>query len=230
MADLRALNRLLVWFSPAFPIGSFSFSHGLEWAVEAGDVHDRSSLAAWITALVEDGSGWTDAVLIASVHRLAARGVSARVLSRLDKLAELALALQPSSERRLESTMQGRAFLQAVETGWSSPLGRALLDADREIPLPLAVGAATGGQQLPLEETLIAYLTGFSSNLVSAAIRLAPIGQSDGLAVMRELEASIARAGQRAIARQAGRLGAGTFRSDVASMRHETQMTRLFRS
>jgi urease accessory protein len=230
MADPHTLSRLLVWFSPAFPIGSFSFSHGLEWAVETGDVHDRASLAAWLEWLVDDGSGWSDAALITTVHRVAARGACVRVMRRLNRLADLGMALQPSRERRLETAMQGRAFLNAVETGWPSPLGQALALNDREMPLPVAVGAMAATHGLPLESALVAYLTGFCSNLVSAAIRLAPIGQSDGLAVMRQLEEPITRTARRALARQAGRLGTGAFRSDVASMRHETQVTRLFRS
>jgi urease accessory protein len=221
------LSRLLVWFSPAFPIGAFSFSHGLEWAVEAGDVTDRESLQDWLAALVSHGSGWSDAVLFSVSHRAA----EAKDLKRLREAAELAVALQPSRERRLEATMQGDAFVKAVETAWENQ-GLAQLRAAVAPPhaLSVAAGAASAGAGIEREEAVQAFLTGFSQNLVSAAVRLAPIGQSDGLRVLAVLEPVIADAARRANRATLKDLGGLAFRSDIASMRHETQMTRLFRS
>jgi urease accessory protein len=222
-----SLSRLLTWFSPAFPIGAFSFSHGLEWAVEAGDVHDRESLREWLAALLKLGSGWTDAVLFAETHR----AVGAKSLKRLARVAELAVALQPSRERRLEATMQGDAFVKAVETGWPNP-GLALMREAASPPYALAVaaGAASAGAQIERTEALTAFVTGFCQNLVSAAVRLAPIGQSDGLAVMAALDPAIAATAGRAAKSRLADAGGLALRSDIASMRHETQMTRLFRS
>jgi urease accessory protein len=220
-------SRLLVWFSPAFPIGAFSFSHGLEWAVEAGDVHDRDSLAAWLGALVESGSGWTDAVLFAEAHRAAAASKN----RRLAAVNELAVALQPSKERRLEATMQGEAFVRAVETAWPNPgLDRLRAAAASPVALAVAAGAASAGADIPLPDAVEAFLTGFCQNLVSAAVRLAPIGQSDGLRVLAELETTIAASARRAGRATLSDLGGMALRSDIASMRHETQVTRLFRS
>jgi urease accessory protein len=222
-----AIARLLTWFSPAFPIGAFSFSHGLEWAVEAGDVHDRASLHRWIETLVLTGSGWSDAVLFANAHR----AVIACDKLLLAEAAELAVALQPSRERRLEATMQGDAFIRAVAAGWQND-GIALLQEAAEPPFALAIaaGAATAGERVPAEDALTGFLTGFAQNLVSAAVRLAPIGQSDGLAVMAALEQSIARTAAQAAGAALTEVGGLAIRSDIASMRHETQMTRLFRS
>ncbi len=221
------LSRLVVWFSPTFPTGAFSFSHGLEWAVEAGDVFNRASLEAWIGGVLSHGAGWSDAVLIAAAHRAAEAGDEAD----LAEIAALALALQPSRERRLESTVQGEAFLKAVETGWASEATERLRRASHgSIPLPVAIGAAAAGEGLPAEATIAAALTGFSANLVSSAVRLAPIGQSDGLRVLSALEPLIARLATRAATAPLSALGACAFRSDIASMRHETQETRLFRS
>jgi urease accessory protein len=221
------LSRLLVWFSPAFPIGAFSFSHGLEWAVEAGDITDRESLRDWLAALVGQGSGWSDAVLFAVSHR----AVEANDLKRLRQATELAIALQPSKERRLEATMQGAAFVKAIETAWEND-GLALLRAATAPPraLSVAAGAAAAGAGIEREEAVQAFLTGFCQNLVSAAVRLAPIGQSDGLRVLAALEPVIADAARRASRAGLKDLGGLAFRSDIASMRHETQMTRLFRS
>jgi urease accessory protein len=219
--------RLLVWFSPAFPIGAFSFSHGLEWAVEAGDIHDRASLADWLLALVERGSGWTDAVLFAEAHRAA----TSKAEKRLAAVAELAVALQPSKERRLEATMQGDAFVKAVETAWPNPgLDRLRAAAPPPFALAVAAGAASAGADVPLEDAVLAFLTGFCQNLVSSAVRLAPIGQSDGLKVLAALEPALAAAARQAARSRLADAGGIALRSDIASMRHETQMTRLFRS
>ena len=225
--EAQSLSRLLVWFSPAFPIGAFSFSHGLEWAVEAGDIEDRAGLQAWLEGLVRQGSGWSDAVIFAGCHG----AVEAGSLPRLKAAAELAVALQPTKERRLESTMQGDAFVKAVETAWENR-GLALLKQATGAPYALAAaaGSAAAGAGFARETALRAFLTGFCQNLVSAAVRLAPIGQSDGLRVLAALEPAIAEtaaAAARSSLRDAGGLA---FRSDIASMRHETQITRLFRS
>ena len=219
--------RLVLWFSPGFPTGAFGFSHGLEWAVEAGDVSDRDSLIAWIAALLEHGSGWSDAVLLGVSYRALRAGDR----SGLIEAAELAAALQPSSERRLETTVQGEAFLKAVETGWPSE-GVAGFRAAWKGPvaLPIAVGVASASVGLPLQETLAAFLAGFAANLVSAAIRLAPIGQSDGLRTVAAMEPLIAWLAPKAASAGLDQLGTFALRSDIASMRHETQFSRLFRS
>jgi urease accessory protein len=222
-----SIERLLVWFSPAFPIGAFSFSHGLEWAVEAGDIVDRASLEAWLGALISRGSGWSDAVLFSAAHR----AVTMPDAKRLKEAAELAVALQPSKERRLEATMQGDAFVKAVETAWTNQ-GLAALRQASAPPYALAVaaGCASAGAGIDRDVSVTAFLTVFAQNLVSAAVRLAPIGQSDGLRVLAALEPIIAATAHTAAKARLKDVGGLAFRSDIASMRHETQMTRLFRS
>jgi len=227
MNEADAASRLVLWFSPGFPTGAFSFSHGLEWAVEEGDVAGAANLTAWIAALIEQGGGWSDAVLVALSHRAALAGEE----KAMAEFAELALALQPSRERRLETGVQGDAFLKAVETGWPSEiLARFRRAWPGTCALPIAVGTAGAGAGLPLGPLLSAFLSAFAANLVSAAIRLAPIGQSDGLRVLSALGPVIARCAARAAEAGPGDLGTLALRSDIASMRHETQFTRLFRS
>ncbi|CAM5775871.1 urease accessory protein UreF [Labrys miyagiensis] len=227
MDGSAGVARLILWFSPSFPTGAFSFSHGLEWAVEAEDVQDRASLQAWIDGLLRHGAGWSDAVLIAAVHRATLAGDDAA----LAEAAELALALQPSQERRLEATVQGEAFLKAVETGWSHVLITHFRQMWREpVSLPVAVGVSAAANAIPAHDAIPAYLTGLAANLVSSAIRLAPIGQSDGLRVLSALEPAIAELAVRAETATLDDLGGCAIRSDIASMRHETQATRLFRS
>jgi urease accessory protein len=106
--EAAALYRLMTWLSPAFPVGAFSYSSGIEWAVEAGDITNAASLSDWLAAMLTDGSGFCDAVFLAQVHRAA----TARVDSELREIAELAAAFVPSRERQLETTTQGRAFIE----------------------------------------------------------------------------------------------------------------------
>ena len=222
-----ALHRLLTWTSPAFPVGAYTCSHGLEWAVEAGAVRDAAGLRAWLADVVLHGAGRSDAVLFAAVHR----AVSARNWPAVAEAAELALALQPSAERRLEATIQGRAFLTAVESVWPSPvLGRFREVWSDEIAFPVAFALAAAAHALPLAPALRGFLHAFAANLVSAGVRLVPLGQTAGLEVLAELEPVAERALAEALVSSLDDVGGAVLLADIASMRHETQYTRLFRT
>ncbi|HZP19818.1 MAG TPA: urease accessory protein UreF [Bauldia sp.] len=227
--DPAALQRLLTWLSPAFPVGGFSYSHGLEWAVEDGTVRDAATLRAWVEGVLHHGAGRTDAIFLAEAWRAAEAGDDAR----LSAVAELAAAFQPTRERMLESTAQGRAFLAAVAAAWPSPqLDRiaALFPADRPLAYPVAVGAAAAVENVPLRSTLTAFLTAFAANLVSAGVRAIPVGQSDGLRAVAALAPLVGEISGAALASGLADIGGMAFRADIASMKHETQYTRLFRS
>ena len=210
------LLRLLTWLSPAFPVGAFGYSHGLEAAIREGAVTDARSLTQWIAALLEHGSGWTDAVLA----RAAWTAVTAEDHAALDEIAELGEALSPSLERRRETMAQGEAFLTAVAAWHPPPILRA--------PYCVAVGAAAGAAGIPLEPALTAWLHAFAANLTSVAVRALPLGQSDAVAVIASLEAVILRTAARASASTLDDLGSGAVVSDIAAMRHETLEGRLF--
>jgi urease accessory protein len=225
--DEGSILPLLVWLSPAFPVGGFAYSHGLEWAVESGDVRDDATLRAWIEDLVRHGSGRTDAVMLAVAHRAAAEGDGAR----LAEAAELAVALQPSRERHLETTQQGQAFAIAIEASWPTPALALLRQAhDGEIAYPVAVGVAAAGHGVPLAATLESFLTAFVSALVSAAVRLGPIGQTQGQRVIAALMPALRDVAASLNDATLDDVGSATLRSDLASMAHETQYSRLFRS
>ncbi len=206
------LLTLATWLSPAYPVGAFAYSHGLEQAVEAGCVHDGVSLRTWLEALLEHGAGRTDAMLLAAAWR--APGDEAP--------AELARALQPGAERRLETEAQGAAFAQVT----GAVRGRE----DAPAALPVAVGRAAALEGLPLRETATLYLHAFASNLVSAAIRLVPLGQTEGQRVIAALAPLIEAVAEEALAAEPDDLGGACLRGDIASMLHETQRTRLFRT
>lgn len=223
-----ALSRLMTWLSPAFPVGAFTYSHGLEWAVEDGSVTTASALAAWLSDILRHGAGRSDAILLAAAFRSAAEG---RV-EDLVEVADLAYALQPSKERRLESGAQGRAFTTAICETWGAP---SLVElAGRLAPDPVAysvaVAVAAADHRLPLAETTEAYLTAFAANLVSAAVRAVPLGQTDGQKTIRDLAPVVSAVVADALAASLDDIGGAALRADVASMAHETQYTRLFRS
>jgi urease accessory protein len=218
---------LQVWLSPAFPIGAFAYSHGIEWVVEAGDIGDRGSLEGWIADLLEHGGPWSDAVLLACAHR----AVRANDVTALRDAAELALALAPSRERRLETSQQGTSFLLAVRTAWPCEALQSFAPAlgDR-VALPIAVGVTAAGHDIGLPATLDAFLLSIVTNLVSSAVRLVPLGQTDGTLAVAHLVPALRVVAARAAAASLDDAGGCALRSDVASMRHETQTTRLFRS
>ncbi len=222
-----ALYRLMTWMSPAYPVGAFSYSGGLEWSVEAGDVRDAPTLTGWLTTMICRGSVSCDAAIFCHAHRAVADGDD----GALAAAAGLAAALAGSRERFLETTAQGRAFLQITRAAWASPALERLAAAwDGPLAYPVAVAAACTGHGIALRPALHAFLHGVVSNLVSAGVRLIPLGQTDGQRVLAALEASVAEAAERAFAAGLDDIGMAALRADIASMRHETQYTRLFRS
>jgi urease accessory protein len=217
----------MTWMSPAYPVGAFSYSGGLEWAAEAGDIRDADTLTGWLTAMTRYGSPFCDAAIFCHAHRAAARGDD----PALAAIAELAAALAGSKERFLETTAQGHAFLQITQAAWSTPvLDRLAAAWDGPLAYPVAVAATCAGHNIALVPALHAFLHGVASNLVSAGVRLIPLGQTDGQRVLAALEAPIAQTSQQALATALDDIGSATPRADIAGMRHETQYTRLFRS
>ncbi len=227
LSESSALYRLMAWLSPAYPVGAFSYSSGIEWAVESGDIADAETLRGWLAAMMVNGSGFCDAVFF--VHAHLAAGNSER--ASLRGVAALAAAFASSKERHLETTAQGRAFIEATRAAWHCEALDLLSDAwDGPIAYPVAVGVAAAGHGIAAETAVGAFLHALVSNWISAGVRLVPLGQTDGQRVLAALEDVIAATAQRALAASLDDLGSATVRADIGSMRHETQYTRLFRS
>lgn len=228
MTDGAALYRLLAWLSPAYPIGAFSYSHGLEYAIEDGLVCDRESLRAWIAGVLAHGAGRVDGALFVVAWRAADSGDEAA----LDSVAELAAAWRGTAEMALESRQQGTSFATITKTAWPDARLDALLARHNgEVALPVAVAVAAAWHGIALSAALTGYLHAFAANLVSAAVRAIPLGQTDGQRALAALEADVAAAAERAIAVPSlDEVGSATPLVDWCSMRHETQYTRLFRS
>ena len=210
--DISALITLAQWLSPGFPIGAFSYSHGLETVVQGGAIHDADSLQAWLRDIVTHGAGRNDAILLAAAYR--GEGLAA--------LDELARALAPSSERLSETAQQGAAFVRTVNDVWGLSLP--------PLTLPVAVGAAAAAQGLPLAETAQMFLHAFVSSLTSAAVRAVPLGQTDGQRVILALAPLCRTTVDTALRQTVDDIGSACFAADIASMQHETQYSRMFQT
>jgi len=220
-----ALYRLMAWLSPAYPTGAFSYSHGIEYAVEAGLVTGRESLVAWVGHILAEGAGRVDALLFRAAYEAADDAAA------LDGVAELAAAFRGTAETALESGQQGAAFLAATRAAWPDARLEAFAArrGDGVIALPVAVALACAGR-VSLDLALAAYLQAFGANLISAGVRLIPLGQSQGQQALAALEPVVARAVAAALVTPIEEIGSAAPMVDWTSMRHETQYSRLFRS
>ena len=196
--------RLVQILSPAFPIGSFAYSQGLETAINDGLIWDAGSLKNWISAMLEHGSGRSDAILLAHAR--------AR-----DDLSDLALSLAPSMERSLETMEQGRAFCSL--TGLAKPY-----------PLPVAVGLATRNLQVDTQTVLTLWLQGLAAQLVSVGVRFIPLGQTQGQEVLASLAAPILQIATEAATAPLTDIYSTTLGADMATMQHEVQDVRIYRT
>ncbi len=222
------LYRLLAWLSPAYPIGAFSYSHGVETAVEEGFIKDRASLITWLETVLRDGTGRVDGALFTAAWRAA----EARNWTVFDGIAERAAAWRGTSEMALESRQQGGSFLLITRTAWPHPdLDGAHDRLGGEIALPVAVALAAAVHGIALEAALGGYLHAFTANLISAAVRSVPLGQSDGQLALAALEGAVRRTMEASLeVTDLDEVGTATPLLDWCSLRHETQYTRLFRS
>ncbi|MFC7051640.1 urease accessory protein UreF [Hansschlegelia quercus] len=222
-----ALLPLFAWLTPAFPVGGYAYSHGLEQAVEDGDVRDAASLEIWLGEALELGFARNDAILLITAHR----AVLSDDLRTLGETNELALAFAPTRELNLETSQQGRSFLDATLAAWPNPrLALAAEALPGEVAYPIAVGVASAAHDIPAENAAAAFLLAISQALVSAGVRLAPVGQTSGAKIVARLAPLVSRLAAGAMAATIDDLASATFRLDLGSARHETQYTRLFRS
>jgi len=226
MTTTTDLYRLLAWFSPSYPIGAFSYSHGIEQAVETGRIKDAATLAAWVGHILRHGAGWVDVVLLKEAF------AAADDTARLNDLADLAAAWRGSAETALESAQQGGSFLTITRSAWAHPALDAFAAArqERSVALCIAVGLAAASHRLDVTAVLGAYLHAFAANLVSAAVRLVPLGQTDGQRALAALMPVVESIVPCALVCSLEDCGTAAPMIDISSMQHETQYTRLFRS
>jgi urease accessory protein len=231
--DPRALVRLLSWLSPAFPVGGFAYSHGLEAAVEHQLVNSAQTLREWIEGAICFGSARGDAVILAVAHQAVVHQAGAvGDCGGLREVADLARLLFGAPELAAESLVQGNAFWRTVKAAWPHPefdrLGAELPDSKIAYPIAVAVAAAVYG--IGQGDAIVAYLHSVAANGVSAAIRLGVIGQTDGQRITRALEPVVLKTAKTAEGSSLEDIGSASLAIDMMALRHETQTTRLFRS
>lgn len=215
---LNPILTLAQWLSPAYPVGAFTYSHGLEACVDQGLVSDGPDFEDWVRDVIAFGAGRTDVILLSAAHRCPRNDTQ----HRLQDIDALARALAPSSERLLETDQQGAAFSRTTT---------AILDLDLSaLTYPVAVGRAAALQELPLADTARLFLHAFVSNLTSCATRLVPLGQTEAQTILHRVAPLCQSVADRAINEPLDAISGSTFAADIASMQHETQYSRLFRS
>lgn len=205
---------LAQWLSPAYPLGAFAWSQGLEMAIADGHVTDAATLRDWITDTLEHGAGRSDAILIRLGHAVDA--------TDLADLNDTALAFAPSEERRAEITRQGAAFCKTTAATSKIELP--------ELVLPVALGRAARLARVNIDLTAALYLQSQVSNLVSAAQRLMALGQTEAQGVVADLRPLCRVIAEATRGTTEDDLYSAAFMADIASMRHETLQPRLFQS
>lgn len=220
MTDTQSLQRLLAWLSPAFPVGAFAYSAGLETAIASGTVKNKEQLENWISGSLQHGTARTDAIILAAAHRAGSDS------ARLTELADLCKALTPAAQRHQEMIVTGSAFIKAA-SAWPTDI---LQHLPEPCPYPVAIGAIAAGHNIDVKPTLIATLTAFAHAQISVAVRLVPLGQTDGLKTLAALEPTIDTCAEGAATSTLDDIGSIGYASDIATMAHETLTTRIFRS
>jgi len=227
---LLAFLRLQSWLSPSFPTGSYSYSHGVEWAVEAGHINDRKSLVDWLAADLRYGAGRNEAIFFGEAWRYAIDDDCAKLV----EIAELATAFRGTSEFALESSQQAAAWLVMLRRVWPDRLldrlAKTLCERHAQPAPAVVVGVCSARQGIPASLALPAFLQSYIANLVIAGVRLIPLGQTDGQLAIAELEELVLATSAHAKQDTIDDLGSAAFMVELASMAHETQYTRLFRS
>ena len=225
--DGTAFYRLLAWLSPAYPVGAYTYSHGLETAVEDGSITTRVALVDYITTVLRAGAGRIDGALLVAAWRAAEASDDAA----LDEVTLLAAAWRGTAETALESMAQGTAFTSVTQSAWPDVrFSQFAARHPRQIAHPVAFGAAAGFHGIPLRPAVAGWLAAFAANLVSAGVRLVPLGQTDGQIAIAALHPVVEAAADAALAADLDTLGTAAPMLDLLSMRHEIQYTRLFRS
>lgn len=224
------LLRLQSWLSPSFPTGAYSYSHGIEWAVEAGHIHDRESLVDWLDADLRYGSGRNEAIFFMESWRSGQDDDKGKLL----EIAELAAAFRGTSEFALETTQQATAGLAILRRVWPDSLLEFLSESFSKLRiapvLSVVLGVRAARQDIPATLALPAFLQSYLANLITAGVRLVPLGQTDGQFGVAELESAVLAVAAQAEEATIHDLGSAAFMVDIASASHETQYTRLFRS
>ena len=222
-----SLARLLRLASPALPVGAYSYSQALEWAVETGTVRDASTAGDWIVDALAVSVVRCEAPVWLRLHAACAAN-DARAFGRW---TEFFLATRESAELRAETLQMGRSLTALLQRGGELPEASLALLASLEEPVfPAAFACAAAAWRIAPRAGLTAYLFSWAENQAIAAVKLVPLGQSAAQDILARVTAALPDALDQAFALEDDAIGSLAFGLAIASCRHETQYTRLFRS
>ena len=218
------LPQLLRLASPMLPVGAYAYSQGMEWAVDEGTVGDEDSALAWITDLLRFNVG----TLEAPVWRRLYQAWQDRDVESARHWNERFIAIRETAEFRAETLQMGGALKAVLDA--TREIDTGLLDQIESPAFPTAFSFAAHGLGVPLRGGLTGYLWAWGENQVSAAMKLVPLGQSSGQRILVKLIALLPEITDNALGMQEEGLSNFSPALAIASSRHETQYTRLFRS
>ena len=229
----NALYKLLSWFSSVYPIGSFNYSHGLEYAIERDLIKTREQLEEWIRGVILFGTGRVDALLFKTGYDLLQNGMFASEV-QLNELIFISNAFKTTPELWTESYRQGEAALKILIDTYDffelKQLQNQLKKLNKKPVLAVVFGIACAACQLPFEESLCSFLHAFISNVVMAGTKLIPLGQTDSQKIIMNLQSSLVTLIRQIQELTLEDIGSATPMLDWTSAHHETQYTRLFQS
>jgi len=206
----QSLQILQTWFSPSFPIGSYSFSHGLEALIDDKLIANKQDILDYLNCILFYGTCKNDIILI----KYAYQG---------NDLNDFAFSLCPSKERKIESLEMGNAFRKILKDSW-----------DYELPIntayPICIGKAANHFQIPLNLTMISFLQSFISNLVNVCVKHIPIGQKIGQDCIVNSLKSVKKIVKKSDKYSLDDIGGICFNSDIYSIKHERLLTRVYKT
>ncbi|WP_008308717.1 urease accessory protein UreF [Leptolyngbya sp. PCC 6406] len=227
MTSAAALLRLLQLASPALPVGAYSYSEGVETLIHQGRITSGENLAHWLIQELEMGA----IRLEAAVMGRAMVAWQESDLAALERWNHWLSAVRETEELRQQSWQMGRSLLRLLrdlEPGSLNPLPDTF--STQPCNFAIAFGIAAALWQLPIEETILIYLQSWAANLISAGVRLVPLGQTEGQRLLGHLADPLSRAAERIPTLLDHDLTTCSWGLTLASMTHETQYSRLFRS
>lgn len=225
--NINSIYKLQTWFSPSYPVGAYTYSHGLENAFENAHITNVTEAIDWISDIITQGNGFADAVFLTEAFNAAVDKDDQKLI----EITEYAVAFCGTKELRLESESQGAAFLTIIQNVETNPeLWKIINLWQGAYPYAVVVGAAAGAEGIELNALITAFLHGFVSNMSSALVRIVPFGQTDGQRIISALAPIVEQVTEQAISTDYKNLTTSTMMVDLTSMQHETQYTRLFRS
>ena len=220
MKKFNKILKLLTWNNQSFPIGSYCFSSGLEFAVESKLIQSGKDLQYWLNDLLKYGSLYSDALILLEAWKLASKKEN----NKINDLNNFAVSLNQSNEKYIENYEQGKSFIKITEDAWNHKY------ISKKLVYPIAYAVAAVQENINMEDVLICYLHSSLCNLLAAGIKLIPLGQTEGQKIQIALNTYIEEEYKNILKKNFNDIGNCGWVNDIISMKHENQFTRTFRT